>query len=117
MLLWAVGTQWAVQHCPVLGRLWHLSQVVVRAAHDSGIGDDARGCWVEARKVKIILDQNGTRWRLIEGHLRVRDPLQVVWVGLRGKGGGQAAGTRRSAHHVPASRVKGVLHTAQGGVF
>lgn len=62
-------TQWAVQHHSVLGRLWHLSKVVVRATHDPGIGDYGRGCWIEARKVKIILDQNGARWCLIEGHL------------------------------------------------
>lgn len=41
----------------------------MRAAHDSGIGDDGRGRWIEARKVKIILDQNGARGCLIEGHL------------------------------------------------
>lgn len=67
----------------MLGGLWHLSEVVVRAAHDPGIGDDGRGCWIESREVKVILDQNGARWRLIECHLRVRDPLQVVWVGPR----------------------------------
>lgn len=49
-------TQWAAQHHSVLGRLWHLSKVVERAAHDPWIGDDARGCRIEPRKVKIILD-------------------------------------------------------------
>lgn len=61
--------QWAVQHHSVLWRLRHLSEVVVRAAHDPGIGADGRGCWIEARKVKIILDQNGARGCLIKGHL------------------------------------------------
>lgn len=61
--------QRAVQHQSVLGRLRHLSQVVVRAAHDPRIGDDGRGRRMEARKVKVVLDQNGARGGLVEGHL------------------------------------------------
>lgn len=100
-----------------LQRLRHLSEVVVGAAHNPRVGKDRGGGGIVSREVKIILDQYGPRWCLVEGHLWVRDPLQVVWVGARGQGGGQAARAQYPGHGVATSRIQGVLQTTQGGVF
>ncbi|TNN53358.1 hypothetical protein EYF80_036425 [Liparis tanakae] len=78
-------TQPAVRRCavrlcrPVLRRLGHLAQVVVRAAHYPRIGKGRGAHWIETWKVELILDQYGARRGLVEGHLRVGDPVEVVW--------------------------------------
>lgn len=69
--------------CSVIWRLWHLPEVVVGAAHYPRIGKDRGGSWIEAREMKVVLDQYWARGCLIERHLRVRDSLEVVRVGAR----------------------------------
>lgn len=61
------------------------------AAHYPWIGKDRGGRWIETWKVKLILDQYWARRCLVEGHLRVGDPLQVVWVGACRQARGKAA--------------------------
>lgn len=53
----------------LLRRLGHLAEVVVGAAHYPRVGKDRGGGGIVSREVKVILDQHGPRWRLVEGHL------------------------------------------------
>lgn len=101
----------------VLWRLWHLSEVVVGAAHYPWIGKDRGGRWIETWKVKLILDQYWARRCLVEGHLRVGDPLQVVWVGACRQARGKAAWAHGPTHWVSTARIEGILQTGQGAVL
>lgn len=101
----------------VLWRLWHLSEVVVGAAHYPWIGKDRGDRWIETWKVKLILNQYWARRCLVEGHLRVGDPLQVVWVGACRQARGKAAWAHRPTHWVSTARIEGILQTGQRAVL
>ena len=94
-----------------LGGLGHLAQVVVGAAQQPGVGAGAEG-----RVGGVPHELEATREGLVQGRLRVGDPLQVLAPG-RAHGGAQAGRAHGPPHLPDEGGPPGVLQAPQGGVL